>query len=301
MEDHRLKAFCLVVEMKSFSKAAEAKLLTQSAMSHLVRNLENELGVKLLNRQAKKVVPTSAGKLFYDHAKVILEQFQKMEDDVCALMQRVKGSLSMGADASAAAYLLPQVLYSFSREYPEVKVHLSVASTEKIVNDLNESTIDLGIIGGTVKNSSVFTEDIAEDEIIVIASDDNPLARKKALSSEDLLSQPFILPEAGSGTMDLIEGFFLRMGMDLQRVRVCMTLGNPDLIVQMVQSGIGISFVSKWSVFKAIQAGNIRILPVPGPKLRRKIYLVSPNKETTTMVAKTFRNFLRRYRFFMPF
>ena len=65
MEDHRLRAFCLVVEKKSFSKAAEAKFMTQSAMSHLIKNIEDELGVKLLNRQAKTVTLTPAGRLFY--------------------------------------------------------------------------------------------------------------------------------------------------------------------------------------------------------------------------------------------
>src|SRR4030042_5905657 len=88
MEDHRLKAFCLVVGMKSFSKAAEAKLMTQSAMSHLIKNLEDELGVKLLNRQAKMVTPTLAGRLFYDYAMQILGLYKKMEHDVYELVQK---------------------------------------------------------------------------------------------------------------------------------------------------------------------------------------------------------------------
>ena len=78
MEDHRLKAFCLVYELKSFSKAAAAKFMTQSAMSHLIKNLEEELGVKLLNRQGKTVLPTTAGSTFYSHAKKILRSVQSL-------------------------------------------------------------------------------------------------------------------------------------------------------------------------------------------------------------------------------
>ncbi|HXX58150.1 MAG TPA: selenium metabolism-associated LysR family transcriptional regulator [Thermodesulfovibrionales bacterium] len=301
MEDHRLRAFCLAIEMKSFSKAAEAKFMTQSAMSHLVKKLEDELGVQLFIRKAKTVIPTPAGRLLYEHAKRILEQFKKMEDDILALMQKVKGALAIGADITAATYLLPQVFYGFSREYPEVKVDLSVSSTMSIMNDLHEGKIDIGVIGGGAKKSSVFIEEIAEDEIVIIASDDNPLTKIKTLTAEDLLSQPFIMPETGSGTRELIDGFLLRLGVNLGQIRIAMTLGNPELIVQMVQSGLGVAFVSKWSVFKATQEGRIRLLPLQGSKLRRKFYLVSPQKEPATMVAKTFRNFVRKYRFFVPF
>jgi DNA-binding transcriptional LysR family regulator len=300
MEDHRLKAFCLAIEMKSFSKAAEAKFMTQSAISHLVKKLEDELGVRLFIRKGKTVIPTPAGKLLYDHAKRILEQFTKMEDDLYALMQRVKGTLSIGADITAATYLLPQVFYSFSKDYPEVKVDLSVSSAETIMNGLREGKTEIGIFAGAIKKSSVFAEEIAEDEIVIIASDDNPLAERKTLASQDLVSQPFIMPEAGSGLRELIDGFLLRIGMDPERIKVSMTLGNPELIVQMVQSGIGISLVSKWSVFRAIKDGSVKLLNVPGKKLRRKFYLVSLEKESSTLVAAKFRDFIKGYRFFVP-
>jgi DNA-binding transcriptional LysR family regulator len=301
MEDHRLKAFCLAVEMKSFSKAAEARFMTQSAISHLVKKLEDELGVQLFIRKGKTVIPTSAGKLFYEHAKGILEQFKKMENDLYALMQKVKGTLSIGADITAATHLFPQVFYSFSKDYPEVKVALSVSSAERIINDLQEGKIEVGIIEGPLRKSAVFAEQIAEDEIVIIASDDNPLAERKTVSSQDLVSQTFIMPEAGSGMRELIDGFLLRMGVDLEGLKVSMTLGNPELIVQMVQSGIGISFVSKWSVFRAIKDGSIKLLNVPGKKLRRKFYLVSLGKESSTLVARKFREFIKGYRFFIPF
>src|SRR4030066_1504820 len=115
MEDHRLKAFCLVIEMKSFSKAAEAKFMSQSAMSHLIKNLEDELGVKLLNRQAKMVTPTLAGRLFYDYAMQILGLYKKMEHDVYDLVHKVKGPLTIGASPTVQPDFLPQVFYSFSK------------------------------------------------------------------------------------------------------------------------------------------------------------------------------------------
>ena len=301
MDDHRLKAFCLIVEKKSFSKAAEAKFMTQSAMSHLVRKLEDELGVRLFIRRGKAVTPTPAGSLFYDHARRILGQYKKMEDDISVLMKKVKGTLSIGADVTAATHLLPQVFYSFSKEYPEVKVELSVSSTEGILHDMHAGKIHMGIIEGTIKKPMVFIEEIAEDEIVPIASDDNPLTKRKALTLQDLLSQPFIMPEAGSGTRELIESFLLKMGMAPERIKVSMVLGNTELIVRMVQAGMGISFVSKWSVFEGIKDGSIKLLNVHGKRLFRKFFLISIDKEPSTATAKTFAKFIKDYRFFIPF
>ena len=301
MEDHRLKAFCLVVDMQSFSKAAKAKFMTQSAMSHLIKNLEGELGVKLLIRRGKRVVLTSAGKIFYGHAVKILEQYRSLDRDINVLLNHVRGPLHIGATPTAADYLLPQVLYSFSKSYPDVHIAVSVSNAEMILHELQRAVIEIGIVDGKVKNSAICRKEIAEDEIVIIASDDNPLTKEKNIPPRELLSQTFIMPELGSGVRECIEEFFSSAGMDASSLPVSMTLGSTELIAQMVKSGQGISFVSKWSVFNALKEGTIAILNVRGKRLLRKFYLVTIEKEPATMVAKSFIEFLRAYRFFKPF
>ena len=300
MEDHRLKAFCLIVETKSFSKAAEAKFMTQSAMSHLIKNLEDELGVKLLNRQAKMVTPTLAGRLFYDYAMQILGLYKTMEHDVYDLVHKVKGPLTIGASPTVATYFLPQVFYSFSKTYPEVQINVSVLNTESVIDLLCEGMIDIGIVEGIPHKTTIHREEIAEDEMVIIASDENPLAAKKSFTPQDLLSQSFIMPETGSGTRGLLDDYLRTLGIDPGNIKVSMILGNPELIVRMVQSGTGISFVSKWSVFSAIKDGSIKLLHT-GKRLKRKFYLVSFHEEPSTVAARTFRKFLKEYKFFIPF
>jgi LysR family transcriptional regulator, transcriptional activator of the cysJI operon len=300
MEDNRLKAFCLVVEMRSFSKAGEAILITQSAMSHLIKNLEDEIGVKLLNRSGRKVIPTPAGGLFYNHAKKILEAYETLGDDINKLMKEIKGPLNLGASTTAAKYLLPQVIYDFSKRYPEVQINLSVSNAEAIMNELQQGNSDLGIVEGNTGNKGITLEEIADDEIVLIASDENPLAKQGHISQQDFLSQPFIMPQAGSGLREFIDKFFQTSKIEPKDIKISMTLSDPELTVQMVQSGLGISFISKWSIFKPIKEGTIRILKLPGKSLYRKFYLAILNKEPSTMVAKTFRKFIKEYRFFIP-
>jgi DNA-binding transcriptional LysR family regulator len=301
VEDSRLKAFCLIVEMKSFSRAAEATLITQSAMSHMIRNLEAEMGVKLLNRSGKTVIPTPAGRLFYRNAKKILDQYRTMEDSIYTLINKVKGTLCIGASTTVAMYLLPRVFYSFSRSYPDVRIDLSVSSTEKIINCLYEGSIESAIVEGNLKDSMLFPYEIAEDDIVIIASNDNPLAKKKVVAPGDLLSQQFIMPETGSGIREFVDDLLQGLKIDPKDIKVLMTLGNTELIVQLVQYGMGISFVSKWAVFKALKDESIKVLNLSGRRLQRKFYLVSAEKEPTTIVARTFAKFVKGFRFFVPF
>jgi DNA-binding transcriptional LysR family regulator len=301
MEDSRLKAFCLIVEMKSFSRAAEAAFVTQSAMSHLIKNLEDELGGKLLNRSGKTVTPTSTGKILYEHARKILDDYKIMENDVYDAVKRIKGPLYLGASTTVARYLLPQVLYDFSKNYPEAQINLSVSSTESIMCELRQGKIDIGIAEGNTKENKIVSAEIARDEIVLISSDGNPLTKKKLVTPHDLIGQPYIMPEAGSGTREFIDEFLRRMNIDPQDINVIMTLSDPELQVQMVQAGVGIAFVSKWSIFKSMKDGTIRLLKISGKRLYRKCYLLSMDKEPSTMVARTFLEFVKAYRFFMPF
>jgi DNA-binding transcriptional LysR family regulator len=264
-------------------------------------HLEDEIGVKLLNRSGRKVIPTPAGWVFYKQAKKILEAYKTLGDDINKLIKEIKGPLNLGASTIVAKYLLPQVIYDFSKRFPEVQIDLSVSNTEAIINELLQGNIDLGIVEGNIKNKGITLEEIADDEIVLIVSDENPLAKKEHITQQDFLSQPFIMPKAGSGLREFIENFFQTSKIEPKDMKISITLGDPELIVQMVQSGLGISFVSKWTVFKPIKEGTIRVLKLPGKSLYRKFYLVSLYKEPSTMVAKTFRKFIKEYRFFIPF
>lgn len=287
--------------MKSFSQAARAKFITQSAMSHLIKGLEDEMGVKLFTRYPKTVEPTPAGRLFYFHARAILEQYRQMEEEVLSLSNRVKGPLLLAASPTVAAHLLPQVLYDFSRRYPEVHINLSVGNTEEIIAKVRSGEEDMGIVEGKIKEESgVWAEKIAEDEIVVIASDANPLAKKRAVTALDLLSQPFIMPEPGSGLRELIVDYLRLLAIQPEDISVAMTIGSSELIIRMAQSNLGIAFASRWSLFKALKESSLKILKVSQKGLERGFYLVSAEKEPSTMTARAFGDFIRGYRFFAP-
>jgi DNA-binding transcriptional LysR family regulator len=275
--------------------------MTQSAMSRLVKSLEDELGVTLLHRKGKAVVPTAEGRVFYEHAKKILEDFVRMEQDIGMARRSAKGALRMGSSRTPAAHLLPQVLYEFSKLHSGIRIDLSVCKTSSVLRDLQDGKIDVGIAEGTVASDGLVTEAFTEDEVVVIVPEDHPLTGKKTITVQDLSLEPFLLPDRGSGTRELIESYFSDAGVDPRSIKVRMTLGSPELIVQMVQAGLGIAFASKWSVFSAIKEGSVELLKTPGRRITRKFYLISASRQPATASAAAFCDFIRQYKFFIPF
>jgi DNA-binding transcriptional LysR family regulator len=301
MEDHRLKSYCLVVETKSFSRAAQAKHMTQSAMSRLVKGLEDELGVKLLLREGKSVTLTPEGRIFYDHAKRLLEGYVRMEQDINTSLGAARGSLRLGSSRTPAFHLLSQALYDFTKLHPELRIDLIVARTEFVLRELREGRLDIGIVESRGVDDFFFAEALAEDEVVLIAPENHSLTKKKTITMQDLMTQPFILPGHGSGTRALVDDYFAAEGGDTRRLNVRLTVGSPEFVVQMVQAGLGIAFASKWSVFSAVKEGTVKVLRQPGRKILRKFYLVSMDREPASAAGRTFKDFIREHRFFAPF
>jgi DNA-binding transcriptional LysR family regulator len=301
MEDHRLRSYCLVVETRSFSRAAQAKHMTQSAMSRLVKGLENEMGVSLLHRKGKIAMPTPEGVLFYEYAKRILEDYRKMGQDVAAAAQSARGALRLGASRTAAAYLLPRLFYDFSKEHPDIRIDLSVGGNQQVLRDLHDRKIELGVLEGAVVDDAVHTEMIAEDEIVLIAPEDHPFAKRRKVTAQELAGEHFILPERGSGIRELVDYHLRDLKLDRRSVRVRMTIESPELVVQMVQAGLGIAFVSKWSVFAAVKEGTLKVVRTKGQGIKRRFALAYLGQVAAAPVVRTFREYLRNYRFFVPF
>lgn len=274
--------------------------MTQSAMSRLVKSLEDEMGVTLLHRKGKTIAMTTEGRLFYEHAKKILANYALLEQDLGAATRTAKGALRLGASRTPGLHLLPQALYDFSKAHPAIRIDLTVCKTSSVLRDLRDNRIDMGIVEGAITAHDLTTEAIADDDVVIIAPEDHALAKKKSIAVQDLINEPFILPDPGSGTRELVDDFFRTAGIDAKSISVRMTLGSPELIVQMVQAGLGIAFASKWSIFTAVKEGTVKVLKVPARKIARKFYLVSAPSELATP-ARTFREFIKQYSFFAPF
>ncbi|PAQ07661.1 LysR family transcriptional regulator [Mesorhizobium temperatum] len=273
-KDARLRAFHTVVTLGSFTRAADALSLSQQAVSFQVKSLEDELGTRLLQRQGKNIGLTETGEILFRYAKQILDLYSAAEDALARKTGSIGGSLSIGATGSIAKYCLPKAIGEFRKSHQSVTVAVSVANSERVAKLLSQEAIDLGIIsGGSVELNRFIVEPFFEDELVFVAASKNPLTSRKSLSLHELLASQFIIREKGSGTRNLMEGYFRDRGIDVSALSVSTMMGSTDAVKASVASSDGIAMVSKLSLGGP---GNedLTILDVDTGPFFRSFYIV---------------------------
>lgn len=298
MEDHKLKVFCTVAETKSFSKTSEIIHLTQPAVSLQIQALEEIYETKLFDRSSSTITLTPAGEILYKYAKEILALYATSEKVIGKLIGLVKGSITIGAGSNIGNYLLPSFITDFKRTHPKIKIHLQVGNTKRVVELLNAGNIDLGLVEGDVVRQKMIVKKLISDELLVIVSPTHPWAKKKEVSVSDLTEEPFIFREAGSGTRQIIEKFLARHGVTPHEMKISVVLGSTEAIKDAVESGLGISIISRWAARKESKYGTLHLLSLREEKMVRDFSLVINKKNSLSSNAlDEFLTFLNAYPF----
>jgi len=297
MEDHKLKVFCTVAETRSFSKTSEIIHLTQPAVSLQIQALEEVYETKLFDRSSSTVTLTPAGEVLYKYAKEILALYASADKVIGKLTGLVKGSITIGASSNIGNYLLPCVITDFKKTHPKIKIHLLVGNSKKVVELLNSGNIDLGLVEGDVIRQKMVVKKLISDELLVIVSPNHPWAKKKEISISDIVKEPFIFREAGSGTRQMIEKFFNRHGITLQDMKISIVLGSTEAIKDAVENGLGISIISRWAARKENKYGSLRLLSIKEEKIVREFSLIINKNLVTSNALDEFLTFLKAYSF----
>jgi DNA-binding transcriptional LysR family regulator len=295
MEDHKLKVFCTVAETRSFSKTSEIIHLTQPAVSLQIQALEEMYETKLFDRSSSKVTLTPAGEVLYKYAKEILALYTAAEKVIGELTGFVKGSITIGAGSTIGNYLLPSVITDFRKTHPKIKVHLFVGNMQRVIELLNSGNIHLGLIEGDVKRQKIVVEKLISDELLLIVPPHHPWSKRKEVSISELIEEPFILREAGSGTRQTIEKFLVRHGITPQSMKVSMVLGSTEAIKAAVENGLGVSIISRWAARKENKYGTLNMLSFKEEKMVRNFSLITYKNSVSSHAVEEFLTYIKSY------
>jgi DNA-binding transcriptional LysR family regulator len=290
-----LETFCRVADLKSFSKAADDLFLTQPTVSGHILSLEQSLSLRLFDRTSREVRLTKAGEVFLKYASKILSFRKDLLNALSEFSQGIKGELSLGASTIPGEYLLPKLMGDFKREHPHFIISLKIADTKEIVQYVLQDNVEFGIIGAKLNHPSLHYEKYEEDEIIVVAPSDHPLTRKKKVNLEELLKEPWIIREEGSGTQMAIEKALRKKGKSLKQFNVVMEMGSTSSVKEGVKAKLGLTFISRRATEEELNQGFLSRIDVEGIGLiSRQIYIVSRRGRTLSPIGMQFLRFLKR-------
>jgi molybdate transport repressor ModE-like protein len=284
----QLRILAAVVGEGSFSGAAKALHLTQPAVSMQVRELEQSCGLALVERGARGVRLTEAGREIVRATQGVERELKSAEDTISAL-KGLKGGLLTVAVISTAQYFAPRLLTEFCRRHADVKLRLDVCNRDAIVGYLERDEIDIGIMGRPPAEIVTAADPFARNPHIAIAAPGHPLARRRRIPVGDLLHEPFIAREPGSGTREMAELLFSKRGLAFAPTLV---MNSNETIKQAVIAGMGVSFLSLHTVALEVATGTLAVLDVAGTPVMRRWYLVHRQDKRLSPVALAFRGFM---------
>ncbi len=288
----KLQVFALVLEQRSFSKAAELSNLTQPTVSGHVKALEDFFGVTLLDRHTREVVPTPAGLLLHRYAKRIIRLVEEAEREMALFKGGRKGRLLIGGSTIPGQYILPRILGRFKEAYPEIQVSVKISDTDEIAHLVAEGDLELGIVGAKVLESNLSYEPCYEDEIILVVPRDLGIG-SGSIKPEEVRKIPLVVRERGSGTWLTAKRALKEIGCPLDKLHIVAELGSTEAVRQAVKSGLGGAFLSRRAVAEDLASGVLKEVLVEGLCIKRHFYLIVPERRTLSPTAQIFINFFK--------
>lgn len=276
MEFKQLEAFVQISKLQSFSKASESLYLTQPALSSQINALEKELGTQLFIRSTKKVYPTKAGMDFYEYAQKMLALREQSLYEMDKYSKDCAGEINILASSVPAQYILPPLIASFNREYPNIMFRIHEKDSGAVYRELIEYQYDIGFVGTEMDHSRYRLAPLCKDQLVLILPQGMKRPAKRSMEEIKgfLLGQKFIMREQGSGTRAEMEVFLSKHNISEKDMNTIAYFSSTQGILEAVSKGMGISFVSKSAAKIYERLNMIKTVELDTEGLSRNIYYV---------------------------
>lgn len=284
----RLHTFIAVVEAGSISLAAKLLGMSQPGVSQHIKHLEDEFGVKLLERTSAGVVLTREGSLAYEQAQVIVEAWRSLEQSIRPTQTEATGQLRIGASSIPSTHFLPEFIYRFRNAYAQVNVAMQVGESRGIIELVQQHGLDIGAVGSARQyEDTLLYQPFAYDQLVLIAQCGHPWTHVQAITPREILSERFVSRQVGSGTRYTMEAGLGRWGFTYGCLRVVAELGSTEAVISAVAAGLGVSLVSRFAATPALTLGRICTVEIDATPLARELYLVT-RRDDTNPLTKAF-------------
>jgi LysR family transcriptional regulator, transcriptional activator of the cysJI operon len=291
---HHLETFVKIIELKSFTKAAEELYLTQPTVSKQIADLEQFFQAKLIDRTKRTAGLTGAGEILFRYAKDFLALKRETIDAIAAFQGLRTGSLRIGASSVPGVYILPSMLKIYKERFPAIEVSLFLSDSREVTGRVESGDLDIGFVGSREETKNVSYHHFLEDNIVFVA----PLEFPDSIDLQDLPAYPIVVREPGSGTRKCFEAALKRRHVRPMDLRVVGELGDTEAIKAAVRTGMAFSYISNRAIEDELASSAFKLLQVRGlPGVRRRFFIIhkrgrslSPQSEALVKIIGEWRH-----------
>lgn len=285
----QLRVFVTVAQAKSFSRAGEIIGLSQSAVSHSVKELELQTGVRLLDRTTREVVLTEAGQQLAARLERILDELSTTLRDVGRVGQQLSGTVRVAASQTISAHLIPHCIAQSNHQYPEIKFVLHDRPQQWVLESIRQGEVDFGIVIDPGAATDLECETVLSEPFLLLCRDDHPFAGRDSVSWHELQHQRLVLQDYASGSRPLIDAALAGFSV---KANIVQEIGHPATLFPMVESGIGISVLPALAL-PLPQGNHLRVLRLT-PVVERQLMLVRRKNRSLSTAAQALWDVVRQ-------
>ena len=293
MHIETLKIFCDLAELRSFSKTAEKHLLSQSAVSQRLAQLELAHKCQLIDRKKRPLELTKAGQLLYKAAKDILDRYEQLKSELNALKSSAGGRINVAAIYSIGMHSLPSYVKKFMVNYPDVNVHIEYLSAERIYELVLAGDVDVGLVAVPRKNKRLDVYDFEDEPLVLVCSPKHPLAGESEIDIHKIQFERFIGFEEGVPTRVWIDNILRRYNII---VRPVMEFDNIETVKRAVEINSGISILPRTTILGELASGTIKALGFSNENFVRPTGIIIRKDKILGQAGRYFIELLRKKR-----
>jgi DNA-binding transcriptional LysR family regulator len=271
MQLEALKVFCDVADLRSFSKAAEANQRTQSAVSRMLQELENRLGVQLIDRSRRTLPLTPLGRVYYEGCKRLLDQFLELETSIRHARTQMALTVRVAAIYSVGLGDIRQHVERFEQQHAHVKVHIDYLHPTQVYERIRGGSSDLGLVSYPRPSRDLTVLPWREEEMVLACTPTHPLARRTAIDPGVLAGEKFVAFEKGLVIRQEVDRFLRRHGVGVQ---VVLEFDNIENIKKGIEIGAGVALLPEPTLRQEVLAGSLRAVRLSGCQLRRPLGII---------------------------
>ncbi|MBR2540794.1 MAG: LysR family transcriptional regulator [Mogibacterium sp.] len=289
MDFKQIEAFVNVVRYKSFSKAADATFFTQPTISTHIRNLEKELGVKLLDRKSRTVEMTPQGAKFYKYAVEMINARSQAIDALNDDKDNIEGILEIQTSSIPGVTFVPELLAGFRSRHKGIQYYVSLSDTQTVIDNIIDRRGEIGFIGEEIQNSNIEVTKVSSDKVVLIAPESFDIPSKVTMSQ--VINYPIIWRETGSATRKSFEAAAYALGFDKEAFDVAALFDDMDSIIRSVEAGLGVAIVSE-KVASAL-VSKVKIIEIEDFNEERSFYMINLRSLSLSPAAEAFSAYVK--------
>jgi len=285
LDVRHLKLLAAVAEEGSVTSASRRLHLTQSALSHQLRDAEEKLGAPLFLRLGKKMVLTPAGEHLLDSARRVLDELGRAEAQIEKLNGGTRGVIRLSTECYTCYYWLPQVLKKFQKKFPRVDVAIAVEATSRPLQALLEGKLEVAIVSDVAhnarRNKNLRLTMAFEDEMVIVMKPGHRLEQCAYVKPSDLAGETlFVYPPKEEST--LLQKFLIPSGVEMRSV---VEIPLTEVMTEMVAAGMGVAFLARWAISQPIASRRISVRPLTHRGYQRRWYAATIRDQKAPFIS----------------